>query len=412
MNGESAGPPDRVPFMHLPDLAVRTIGGSVVHASDELFAERENLIKRAAPEFSPGTFGPKGKLYDGWETRRRREPGHDYAIVRLGAPGIIRGVVVDTSFFTGNYPPEISVEAAGAEGYPSPAELDGGAWATIVPRSPVKGDARNAFEVTDGHRYTHVRLSIYPDGGVARLRVHGEVVPDPRYLAGPVDLAAAENGGMVTGCSDMFYSSAANLIQPGRAATMADGWENARRRDGGHDWVTVRLAVPGRLRYAELDTSCFVGNAPGWARLSGRIGPIRERLTRGRLTRGRLTRGRLTRGAQWTPGSRCCPGRGCSPIPGTGSCSAATPSSPRPAWTSTRTAGWPGCGCTAKPIPRRYGRPRPAGSTPSRPPMRRRYWNGPACPGPAPKRSPRPPPAAGTGCPTSSVRSSLPYAER
>jgi allantoicase len=127
--------------------------------------------------------------------------------------------------------------------------------------------------VTDGHRYTHVRLSIYPDGGVARLRVHGEVVPDPRYLAGPVDLAAAENGGMVTGCSDMFYSSAANLIQPGRAATMADGWENARRRDGGHDWVTVRLAVPGRLRYAELDTSCFVGNAPGWARLSGRADP-------------------------------------------------------------------------------------------------------------------------------------------
>jgi allantoicase len=140
----------------------------------------------------------------------------------------------------------------------------------------VKGDARNAFEVRDGHRYTHVRLSIYPDGGVARLRVHGEVVPDPRFLAGPVDLAAAENGGVIIGCSDMFYSSAANLIQPGRAATMGDGWENARRRDGGHDWVTVRLAVPGRLRHAELDTSCFVGNAPGWARLSGSAGAAGE----------------------------------------------------------------------------------------------------------------------------------------
>jgi allantoicase len=260
---------DRTPFTRLQDLAVRTIGGSVIHANDELFAERENLIRPAAPGFTPGTFGPKGQVYDGWETRRRREPGHDHAVVRLGAPGIIRGVVVDTSFFTGNYPPEISVEAAGVEGYPSPAELDGSSWATIVPRSPVKGDARNAFEVADGHRYTHIRLSIYPDGGVARLRVHGEVVPDPRYLAGTVDLAAAENGGLITGCSDMFYSSAANLIQPGRAATMGDGWENARRRDGGHDWVTVRLAVPGRLRHAELDTSCFVGNAPGWARLSG-----------------------------------------------------------------------------------------------------------------------------------------------
>jgi allantoicase len=138
-----------------------------------------------------------------------------------------------------------------------------------VPRSAAKGDARNAFEVTDEHRYTHVRLSIYPDGGVARLRVHGEVVPDPRFLAGTFDLAAAENGGVVTGCSDMFYSSAANLIAPGRARTMGDGWENARRRDDGHDWVRFRLALPGRVRYAELDTSCFVGNAPGWASLSG-----------------------------------------------------------------------------------------------------------------------------------------------
>jgi allantoicase len=273
VNRQPATPAEPAPFTNFQDLAIRTIGSSVVHANDELFAERENLIKRAAPEFSPAAFGPKGKTYDGWETRRRREPGHDHAIIRLGAAGIIRGVVVDTSFFTGNYPPEISVEATGAEGYPSPAELGRAPWATIVPRSPVKGDAQNAFEVGDGHRYTHVRLSIYPDGGVARLRVHGEVVPDPRYLAGTVDLAAAANGGVVTGCSDMFYSCAANLIQPGRAATMADGWENARRRDGGHDWVSVRLAVPGRLRYAELDTSCFVGNAPGWAGLAGTASP-------------------------------------------------------------------------------------------------------------------------------------------
>ena len=265
-------PPEPAAFTGLPDLAVRTLGGSVVGANDELYAERENLITPGPAVFSPATFGLKGQVYDGWETRRRREPGHDYAIVRLGVPGIIRGVVVDTSFFTGNYPPEVSVEATGAEGYPSPGELGGPSgtgWTTIVPRSAAKGDARNAFEVTDAHRYTHVRLSIYPDGGVARLRVHGEVVPDPRFLAGTFDLAAAENGGVVTGCSDMFYSSAANLIAPGRARTMGDGWENARRRDDGHDWVRFRLALPGRVRYAELDTSCFVGNAPGWASLSG-----------------------------------------------------------------------------------------------------------------------------------------------
>jgi len=275
------------PFTGLPDLAARTLGGSVAYASDELFAERENLIKPGPPVFSPDAYGPKGKVYDGWETRRRREPGHDYALIRLGAPGIIRGVVADTSFFTGNYPAEVSVEAAGVEGYPSPAELADACWATIVPRSPVEPDARNAFEVGDTRRYTHVRLAIYPDGGVARLRVHGQVVPDPRYLTGTVDLAATENGGVIDGCSDMFYSSAANLIQPGRAATMADGWENARRRDDGNDWVTVRLAVPGRLRRAELDTSCFIGNAPGSARLSGtasvRDGAWFELLPRTRL---------------------------------------------------------------------------------------------------------------------------------
>jgi allantoicase len=265
---EPDGTPPPPAFTSLPDLASRSLGGSVTDATDELFAERENLIKPGPPVFDPAAFGPKGKVYDGWETRRRRGPGHDHAVIRLGAPGIIHGVVVDTLFFTGNYPPEISVEAAGAEGYPSPAELAGAGWATIVPRSPVRGDARNSFQVRDGHRYTHVRLSIYPDGGVARLRVHGEVVPDPRFLGGTIDLAAAENGGQVVACSEEYYSSAANLIQPGRARTMAEGWENARRRGGGNDWVIVRLAVPGSIRHAELDTTCFVGNAPGWARLA------------------------------------------------------------------------------------------------------------------------------------------------
>jgi len=266
---EDVKAPDPIPFTELPDLAVRTLGGSVVHANDELYAERENLITAAPAVFAPATFGLKGQVYDGWETRRRREPGHDHAIVRLGAAGIIHGVVVDTSFFTGNYPPEVSVEATGAEGFPSPADLAGTDWVTLVPRSPAKGDARNTFEVSNPHRYTHVRLSIFPDGGVARLRVHGEVVPDPRFLAGTLDLAAAENGGTITGCSDMFYSSAAHLIAPGRARTMGEGWENARRRDDGNDWVSVRLALAGRIRHAELDTSLFVGTAPGWAQLSG-----------------------------------------------------------------------------------------------------------------------------------------------
>jgi allantoicase len=255
-------------FTTLPDLAVRGLGGSVVAANDELFAERENLVKPEAPAYQTYTFGHKGQVYDGWETRRRRQPGFDWAIVRLGAAGVVRGVVVDTAFFKGNYPPEVSVEGCSVEGYPSADELEGAAWATLVPRSAVRGDARNPFRVELPQRFTHVRLCMYPDGGIARLRVHGEIVPDPRYLsAGAIDLAALEHGGTVSGCSNMFYSSPTNLISPGLARVMGEGWETARRRDEGNDWVEFRLAGAGVVRLAELDTSYFVGNAPGWASL-------------------------------------------------------------------------------------------------------------------------------------------------
>ena len=256
-----------------PDLAGRALGGSVSYANDELFAERENLIKPEEPAFRPHTFGHKGQIMDGWETRRRREPAGDgqgdAAIVRLGSGGVVRRVVVDTSWFTGNYPPEVSVEACGAEGYPSPAELAAAPWTTLVPRSPVAGDAKNEFEVEPGRRATHVRLTIYPDGGVARLRVYGEPVPDPRLLPATIDLAALENGAVVTGCSNMFYSSPANLLLPGQARVMGDGWETSRRRDQANDWVEVRLACAGSVEVVELDTSHFVGNAPGWAALAG-----------------------------------------------------------------------------------------------------------------------------------------------
>jgi allantoicase len=267
-----------VDFTDLPDLAGRALGGSVVVANDEFFAERENLIKPEPAVFNPHTFGHKGQVYDGWETRRRREPGHDWAIVRLGAPGVIRGVVVDTAFFTGNFPEQCSVEAASVAGYPSPEELTGDdlEWVEVVPVSALKGDTRNLFVVQSEQRFTHVRLNIFPDGGVARLRVHGDVVPDPRWFTGvPLDLAALENGGVVVGCSNMFYSSPNNLLLPGKARVMGEGWETARRRGGGNDWVTVRLAGEGVVRQVEIDTTHFKGNAPGWFRLTGGTDPVR-----------------------------------------------------------------------------------------------------------------------------------------
>jgi allantoicase len=261
----------RLDFTNLPDLASRRMGGSVVAASDELFAERENLIKPEPPVYSAHTFGHKGQIYDGWETRRRREPGDDFALIRLGLPGVVRGVVVDTAFFTGNFPPEISVEGCAVEGYPSPDELAAAGWMPLVPRTAAEGDTANEFAVRSDRWVTHVRLRMYPDGGIARLRVHGEAVPDPRLLgSGYIDLAALANGAQVIGCSNMFYSSPSNLISPGLARNMGEGWETARRRDDANDWVEIRLAAPGVPRLAELDTSYFVGNAPGWASLRGR----------------------------------------------------------------------------------------------------------------------------------------------
>ncbi|HET6259705.1 allantoicase [Pseudonocardia sp.] len=262
-------------FRQLPDLALRTLGGGVVWANDEAFAARENLIIPGPALFDRGTFGHKGKVYDGWETRRRREPGHDEAIIRLGAPGIVSGVVVDTSWFTGNYPPEAAVDGLAVDGHPTAADLlaDNG-WEPLLPRTAIKGDTENVFAVTSDRRITHVRLRIHPDGGVARLRVHGEALPDPRLLdaLGTVDLAAIENGGRVIACSNLFYSSPNNLLVPGPPRSMGEGWETARRRDDGNDWVEVALTGESVITVAEVDTSYFLHNAPGWAALRGRRG--------------------------------------------------------------------------------------------------------------------------------------------
>jgi allantoicase len=255
-------------FTAYPDLASRRLAASVVAANDELFAERQNLIKPTAATHAVEDFGHSGKTYDGWETRRRRTPGHDWAIVRLGVPGVVHGVVVDTAYFRGNYPPYISVEATSIEGYPGDDVLDSVPWTTLVEKTECKGDSENLYEVDSPVRWTHVRLTIYPDGGVARFRVHGEVVVDPRFLTPTVDLIALENGGRLLDTSNAFYSSPENLIRPDRARNMGEGWENARRRDEGNDFAIFKLGIRGEPMLIEVDTSYFIGNAPGAVRLS------------------------------------------------------------------------------------------------------------------------------------------------
>lgn len=257
-------------FTSLPNLALRTYRAAVVAASDESFEERENLIQPWEPRFSAETFGTKGQEYDGWETRRRRTPGHDWAIVRLGMPGIVRGVVIDTAWFKGNYPPHASVDACRLPGNPDVAQLNSADWTEIVPRSGLNGDARHELPVEDTGIFTHVRLNMYPDGGIARFRVHGDVIPDPALLTGlTIDLAALENGARTLDCSNMFYSAPDNMLAPGLARNQAEGWETARRRDDGNDWALFRLAAQGIPALIELDTTNLVFNAPGEVRLLG-----------------------------------------------------------------------------------------------------------------------------------------------
>ena len=253
-------------FEELIDLASERLGGAVLWANDDFFAPKENLLKASAPIFIEGKYTDRGKWMDGWESRRRRTPGFDWCIIRLGLPGIVRGLVVDTSYFRGNYPEHCSLDGATFSHLPTEEELTSDAvqWVPLLPQMPLKGDSQNPFPIKFDERVTHLRFKIFPDGGVARLRVYGEVAPDWDQLkrTGYIDLAAAENGALVLSCSDMFFGHRHNLIMPGRAANMSDGWETKRRRGPGHDWAIIKLGRPGHIHRVEVDTAHFKGNFP------------------------------------------------------------------------------------------------------------------------------------------------------
>lgn len=243
------------------DLASVRLGAVVLQANDDFFAPKENLIKAEPAVFLPDEYTDRGKWMDGWESRRRRTPGHDWCIVRLGAPGTIDELVVDTSHFRGNHPEACSVDGWLGAGDPPPDS----SWERILERSPLQGHTANRFELAACPRVSHLRLNIFPDGGVARLRAFGRVQPDWQSIAAAgqeVDLAAAVHGGLVLDCSDRFFSAPENLLLPGASTGMHDGWETRRRRGPGHDWCIVQLGRPGRIHRVEVATSFFKGNYP------------------------------------------------------------------------------------------------------------------------------------------------------
>ncbi len=260
-------------FLSLVDLASSRLGGRVLFASDEFFASRHNLLKPESPVSIADKFTPNGMWMDGWETRRKRGPGHDWCVIELGRRGVVRGVDIDTSFFTGNFPEKASIEACDVKTAVTPKTVDKLPWSSILSPVPLAGDGHNRFPILIGRAVTHLRFHIYPDGGVARLRVFGEVAVDWTKKKGIVDLAALENGGRALLASDEHFGAKNNLLLPGRAPHMGEGWQSRRRRGSGHDWVILKLGAPGRIEKVEIDTNHFKGNYPESASLEGAFAP-------------------------------------------------------------------------------------------------------------------------------------------
>ncbi len=243
------------------NLASAKLGAKAISCSDDFFAPMQRMLKDEAPVFIEDKYDDHGKWMDGWESRRKRLPGHDWCIVRLAKPGVIHGIEIDTTHFTGNYPPAVSIDVCNHDG-DDPGPNSG--WVELVSQSALDGDSEHQYAVNRPEIFTHVRINIYPDGGVARLRVYAEPRVDwDRVQPGEqVDIAAALNGGVALACNNEHYGSIRNLLTPGRGVNMGDGWETRRRREPGNDWVVIALARAGTIREIELDTAHFKGNYP------------------------------------------------------------------------------------------------------------------------------------------------------
>ncbi|MCP4765662.1 MAG: allantoicase [Gammaproteobacteria bacterium] len=242
------------------DLAQPRLGAEIVSCSDDFFAECKRMLSPEAPQFIVGKFDDNGKWMDGWETRRRRNGGYDHAIVKLGLAGEIKGIDIDTTHFTGNFPPAASLEACYSV---TPAD-DSSDWQTLIPSTGLQGNSHHYFEIENPACFTHIRLNIYPDGGVARLRVHGRVVSDASALdrGAQHDLASVELGARAIAWNDAHFGAVANLLNPGKGVNMGDGWETRRRREPGNDWCIVELGHAGSIEAIVLDTAFFKGNYP------------------------------------------------------------------------------------------------------------------------------------------------------
>jgi len=267
MAAPAIGTPIVAPAADLPDWARRAIdlanprlGARTLAVSDDFFAPCERMLNPEPAVFIPGKYDDNGKWMDGWESRRKRVLGHDWAVVQLGRKGRIFGFDIDTSHFTGNYAPAVSIEACQSADTPDGDTL----WQEILPAQSLSGNSQHLLRISNDGVWSHLRVHIYPDGGIARLRVYGQPVIDFAALdrSQPIDLAALENGGRAVAWNDAHFGVVQNLILPGRGINMGDGWETRRRREPGNDWCILQLGAPGVVEKIDVDTAFFKGNFP------------------------------------------------------------------------------------------------------------------------------------------------------
>ena len=242
------------------NLASPRLGAEAIYATDDFFADKSRMLQDAPAVWLEDKYDNNGKWMDGWESRRRRQGGHDWCVVKLGVKGVIRGVDIDTRHFTGNYPPAASLEACVSDAAPD----DKTVWTEILPAQGLGPSASHFFAIHSAQAWTHVRLHIYPDGGVARLRIYGE--PVPQWQASDkkavYELSAVRNGGRIVGYNDAHYGTVWTLLTQGRGVNMGDGWETRRRREPGNDWIVIALGAPGIIERVEVDTCHYKGNFP------------------------------------------------------------------------------------------------------------------------------------------------------
>jgi allantoicase len=248
------------------NLALPGNGAAICSVSDDFFAPAKRMLSAEEPVFIPDRFDAHGKWMDGWESRRKRIAGHDHCIVRI-CPGVIHGIEINTRHFTGNFPPAASVEACHVAVEPT----EGTQWTELVPRTDLQGDSSHAFTIRHEDSWTHLRLNIFPDGGVARFRVYGEpdIAPGVEGQRQFTDLSSADVGGRAIECNNMHFGHMRNLLSTSAVANMGDGWETRRRREPGNDWVILKLGHPGTIGRIELDTAFFRGNYPARCSLKG-----------------------------------------------------------------------------------------------------------------------------------------------